>query len=127
MTAFTFYQLAKTQTYEFIGNLFQFGAPGNDTMFNLIILFSELMFIGFAITYLLFEVFEVIIDEFSSDYKRMPSNFTSEVESFLDIFFLLFPTAVIIYILIPTLGFIYSEDLTADSSYAITITVVGHQ
>lgn len=113
--------------YESVANVFNFGSPGNDAMYTLISLFAELMFIGIAIVYLLFEVFEVIIDEFGSDFKRVASHFTSELESFLDIFFLLFPTAVILYILVPTLGYIYSEELIPDTGFTIVITVTGHQ
>lgn len=51
-----------------------------------------------------------------------------ELESFLDFFFLILPTLIIIYILIPSLGLLYNNELEFDSSdYSFSIEVVGHQ
>lgn len=50
------------------------------------------------------------------------------VESFLDFFFLVIPTAIIIYILIPSLGLLYNKEFLLDyATYSFVIDVVGHQ
>ena len=111
-----------------IANFFNFSFPGNETMFNLIVLFSEIFAVGFAISYILTEILTSIILYFNEEKKNMPYHYTSEMESFLDIFFLLFPTFVVLYILLPTLGFLFNMELSADNAgYTTQLSVTGHQ
>jgi hypothetical protein len=58
----------------------------------------------------------------------MPITNRSKLEASLDGVFLLFPTALVLYMVVPTLGFLYNKDLNLDSlltDFAIDIT--GHQ
>jgi cytochrome c oxidase subunit 2 len=111
----------------FLGNSFFFGFPGNDFMFGMILLFIELFYLGATVICFIGEVIATIVTHFNSSKKKFPSQFTAEMESFIDIFFLLFPTAVILFILIPSLGFLYTEEMNSDSNFSMTITVTGHQ
>jgi hypothetical protein len=57
-----------------------------------------------------------------------PEYFTKRAESLLDICFLVFPTIVVILILVPTLGFLYNNEFFAEHvSTAMSIDVIGHQ
>jgi heme/copper-type cytochrome/quinol oxidase subunit 2 len=57
-----------------------------------------------------------------------PEHFTKRAESLLDICFLVFPTLVVIFILIPTLGFLYNNEYQIEHlTTAFSIDVVGHQ
>lgn len=121
------YMNNQTLYTNFIGNLLYFGFPANDSMFSLIILFSEIFFIGLAIIYLISEIFIRLIYKFVNTKKKVPAHFTAEMESFLDIFFLSFPTAIILYILTPTLGYLYISEFGPESNFSLTINITGHQ
>lgn len=57
-----------------------------------------------------------------------PEYFTKRAESMLDICFLVFPTIVVLFILLPTLGFLYNHEFfTEHISTAMSIDVIGHQ
>ena len=57
-----------------------------------------------------------------------PEYFSKRAESLLDICFLVFPTVVVIFILVPTLGFLYNNEFNLEHvSTAMSIDVVGHQ
>ena len=61
-------------------------------------------------------------------YVEKVRYFSSAEESFLDSFFLILPTLVVILILFPTLSFLYSSSFNlADIKPAFTIDVIGHQ
>lgn len=54
--------------------------------------------------------------------------FARRSEYFLDICFLILPTLIVVLILVPTLGFLYSQECMFDySTTALSIDVVGHQ
>lgn len=57
-----------------------------------------------------------------------PQYFSKRAESLLDICFLVFPTIVVVLILLPTLGFLYNHEYNFDHiSTSMSIDVVGHQ
>jgi hypothetical protein len=57
-----------------------------------------------------------------------PEYFSKRAESLLDICFLVFTTIVVIFILVPTLGFLYNNEFNLEHvSTAMSIDVVGHQ
>lgn len=57
-----------------------------------------------------------------------PQYFSTRAESLLDICFLVFPTIVVVFILIPTLGFLYNHEYNIEHlSTAMSIDIVGHQ
>lgn len=58
----------------------------------------------------------------------LPYNFSRRVESLLDVFFLFLPTLIIIYILIPTIGFLYSSNLNNEKiATSFSIDIIGNQ
>ena len=58
-----------------------------------------------------------------------PNSFKKWQESFLDICFLVFPTIMVILMLVPTLGFLYNNHFILYNvlDTAISIDVIGHQ
>ena len=69
----------------------------------------------------------------SSFSKKLKFNFssvrfTSKAEGYLDLAFLLFPSSIIFYIIVPTLGFLYNKDINVDSTLSsFSVDIVGHQ
>lgn len=58
----------------------------------------------------------------------MPQYFTRRMESFLDVCFLVLPTLIVILILLPTLGFLYSHEfMFTHTVTSMSIDVIGHQ
>lgn len=77
-----------------------------------------------------FDFFKIVSYQDSSARKHsgFPRYFSRREESFLDICFLILPTIVIVLILVPTLGFLYSNEcLYNHTTTAFSIDVVGHQ
>lgn len=63
-----------------------------------------------------------------STRRRFPSYFTKRAESILDICFLVFPTLAVMWILVPTLGFLYNTEFFLEHvNTAMSIDVIGHQ
>jgi heme/copper-type cytochrome/quinol oxidase subunit 2 len=58
----------------------------------------------------------------------LPMGIPSKLESYLDFFFLVLPTLIVLYILIPSLGLLYNKEFELDNlTYSFSIEVVGHQ
>jgi hypothetical protein len=67
------------------------------------------------------------LERFYVDFS-FPTFFTRRMESFLDACFLISPTIIIIQILVPTLGFLYSTECYLEhASSAFSLDVTGHQ
>ena len=63
-----------------------------------------------------------------STRRRFPTYFTKRAESMLDICFLVFPTLAVMWILVPTLGFLYNTEFFLEHvNTAMSIDVIGHQ
>jgi len=102
-----------------------FPKPANETMFSIISLLSEMTIL---LTFILFGVLitlAYIIDVYNAENNPFPRHFEKTVESTLDVLFVVFPTGVIIYLLIPSLGFIFNNETSVDTVF--DLDVVGHQ
>ena len=76
------------------------------------------------ITYCLF----IVITRYNFKKSKYTYKYTLRMENFLDIFFIIFPTVIILYILIPSVGFLYnSEYIIETTNYTFTLNVVAHQ
>jgi heme/copper-type cytochrome/quinol oxidase subunit 2 len=99
--------------------------PANDTMYGIVLLLSEMTIL---LTFIFFGVFlalAYIIDVFNAENNPYPRHFEKTVESTLDVIFVIFPTIIIIYILIPSLGFIFNNETAVETAFDIDI--IGHQ
>jgi len=57
-----------------------------------------------------------------------PEYFTKRAESMLDICFLVLPTIVVVFMLIPTIGFLYNNEFFVEhANTSMSIDVIGHQ
>lgn len=132
--------------------------PGNDVMSAIVSLFIEVFSYGILIFGLIAFLLFYIIDNFThvvddesmaennvkygfgfisnylvkhaDEYRVIrPTYFTKWQESFLDICFLVFPTIVVVLMLVPTLGFLYNSHFILYNVFAtsISIDVIGHQ
>ncbi len=102
-----------------------FPKSANETMFNIIALLSEM---SILLTFILFAVLialAYIIDVYNHISNPFPRHFEKTVESTLDVLFVVFPTVIIIYLLIPSLGFIFNNETAIETAFEIDI--VGHQ
>jgi len=100
--------------------------PANDMMAGMLVLYAEVFglisFVLFAIANILY----VCIVMYSGNLKKRVTTFTKEQEMLLDVVFLIFPTLAILYILVPTLGFIFNSDFANIDTF-VNINVIGHQ
>jgi cytochrome c oxidase subunit 2 len=111
-----------------INDITGFPMPANEAMSNVIFLYSEIMLVGIVVSALILFVMATIFDKYVYNRNRYAFNFTTEMESFLDVFFILFPTLIIILILMPALGYLYiAEEFQNNSDFAFSLFVTGHQ
>jgi|SRR3989338_323000 heme/copper-type cytochrome/quinol oxidase subunit 2 len=102
-----------------------FPKSANETMFSIIALLSEM---SILLTFILFGVLialAYIIDIYNHVSNPFPRHFEKSVESTLDVLFVVFPTIIIIYLLIPSLGFIFNNETAIETAFEIDI--IGHQ
>lgn len=105
--------------------LMGFPKPANDTMFSIIALLSEMTIL---LTFILFGVLislAYIIDVYNAESNPFPRHFEKSIESTLDVLFVIFPTIIIIYLLIPSLGFIFNNETAVETIFDLDI--IGHQ
>jgi heme/copper-type cytochrome/quinol oxidase subunit 2 len=105
--------------------LMGFPKPANDTMFSIIALLSEMTIL---LTFILFGVLialAYIVDVYNAESNPFPRHFEKSIESTLDVLFVVFPTIIIIYLLIPSLGFIFNNETAIETVF--DLDVVGHQ
>jgi heme/copper-type cytochrome/quinol oxidase subunit 2 len=106
-------------------SLMGFPKPGNDTMYNIVLLLTEMTIL---LTFIFFGVLlslAYIIDVFNVENNPQPRHFEKTVESTLDVLFVIFPTAIIIYLVIPSLGFIFTNETEIESVF--NLDIIGHQ
>lgn len=123
---------------------------GSENMDAVTFLYMEVIFLSYAIVFIVVDILLSIERQFSTFhgwneellddqvfrtspidkgyFNLMPITNRSKLEASLDGVFLLFPTILVLYMIVPTLGFLYNKDLNLDSlltDFAIDIT--GHQ
>ena len=112
-------------------NIFQyffFGEVGNDTMFNIAMLYKETVLMILLIFYVVLALIFYIIENFNNEVNKFPIYFSKETESTLDIMFVLFPTAIIAYLIIPAVGYVYNVEYSAAQVETLfNVYVIGHQ
>lgn len=89
---------------------FYFGEIGNETMFNIAMLYKETVVILLLIMYVIIGLILYIIENFNHEKNKFPIYFGKETESTLDIIFVFFPTLVIGYLVVPAVGYIYNTE-----------------
>lgn len=69
-----------------------------------------------------------IVECYLSVHNNVSIGIGHNIESFLDFFFLVIPTSIILYILIPSLGLLYNKEFLIDyTTFSFVIDIVGHQ
>ena len=128
---------------------------GNETMDAITALYTEVIFLCYVIVFIVLDILLSIEKRFSTHYyipendffktdetlfknflenevktkfNLIPLKYSLKSEAVMDLAFLLFPTAVIFYIVIPTLGFLYNKDINLESlNSSFSIDIIGHQ
>jgi len=106
-------------------SLMGFCKPANDTMQSIIVLLSEMTIL---LSYIFFGVLlalAYIIDIFNATNNPSPRHFEKSIESTLDVLFVVFPTIIIIFLLVPSLGFIFNNETIVSTVF--NIDIIGHQ
>lgn len=141
----------------FIVRFFTFSAvilttklSGSENMDTVTFLYMEVIFLSYAIVFIVIDILLSIERQFSTFhgwneellddevfrtspidkgyFNTIPIINRARLEGSLDGVFLLFPTALIMYMLVPTLGFLYNKDLNLDSLLTdFAIDVTAHQ
>jgi heme/copper-type cytochrome/quinol oxidase subunit 2 len=100
--------------------------PYNDMMASIAVLYADNFGILVFIFFMIVSILYISVFLFNDINLKCKVPFTKDKEMLLDIIFLLFPTFCIIYMLIPTLGFIYNNEFSHVDPY-MSINVIGHQ
>jgi len=107
---------------------FFFGEIGNDTMFNIAMLYKETVIILLLIMYIVIAIILFIIENFNHENNKFSIYFNKETESTLDIIFVLFPTLIIGYLIIPAVGYVYNTEYNVSAIETLfDVTIIGHQ
>ena len=110
--------------------------PASERMNSLVILYLEVsytvLFIFLVVFIVLFEtilVHKVQISEIGTEmFIPYPINFTSEEEHFIDMFVIIIPTIIVLQIIVPTLGYLYNEEMLYYDTYiSFDVNVIGNQ
>lgn len=114
--------------------------PACEKMNALVSLYLDVCFISlfifFIVSYVLLETIGVYSSsvrsinskEYYSYSSLFPIHYTSEEEHFIDIFVILVPTAIILEIIVPTLGYLYNEEmLYYDTAVSFEVNIIGNQ
>jgi len=111
-----------------IFSYFFFGEIGNDTMFNIAMLYKETVIILLLIMYIIIALIIFIIENFNHETNKFPIYFNKQTESTLDIIFVVFPTLVVVYLIIPAVGYIYNTEYNLNNIETLfNVFVIGHQ
>lgn len=108
-----------------VSHLVGFPEPANDNMYGIILLLSEMTIL---LSFILFGVILAmcyIYDVFRASVNPYPRHFEKTIEATLDVIFVVFPTIIILYLLVPSLGFIFNNELELETVFGIDI--IGHQ
>lgn len=141
------YTVVFDESLNFNNNLLNLPLPASERMNSLVILYLEVSYITllifFIVSFILLETlivhscsewnrtFSKMIDEESDSinaFHTSPVHFTPEEEHFIDIFVICIPTLIILQIIVPTLGYLYNEEMLYYDTYiSFDVNVIGNQ
>jgi len=140
------YTVVLDESLNFDNNLLNLPLPASEKMNSLVILYLEVSYITMLIFFIVsFILLETLIVHSSSEWNRVFSNminedansnafnvypvhFTPEEEHFIDIFVICIPTLIILQIIVPTLGYLYNEEMLYYDTYiSFDVNVIGNQ
>jgi len=115
--------------------------PASEKMNSLVLLYMEVnstVFFIFLIVYVALSESIFNFNSFEYQYecrKWMKSihlpyarHFTKEEEHFIDMFVILIPTIIVLQIIVPTLGYLYNEELLYyDTFISFDVNIIGNQ
>jgi hypothetical protein len=100
----------------------------NDLAINISCLFVEVLFIGYVILYSIIDCIAVLISFYNYNNTVFSISFSKRMISMLELVFLVVPTILIGYLLIPSIGFLYSTEFSIESlEYSFSVDITGHQ
>jgi heme/copper-type cytochrome/quinol oxidase subunit 2 len=100
--------------------------PFNDMMASITVLYADNFGILVFIFFMIVSILYISIMLFNGVNLKYSVKFNKDKEMLLDVIFLFFPTLCIIYMLIPTLGFIYNNEFSQIDPF-MYVNVIGHQ
>lgn len=141
------YTVVFDESLNFNNNLLNLPLPASERMNSLVILYLEVSYITLLIFFIVsFILLETLLVHSSSEWNKSFSNmidlddssknafhvypvhFTPEEEHFIDIFVICIPTLIILQIIVPTLGYLYNEEMLYYDTYiSFDVNVIGNQ
>ena len=139
------YTLTLDHDLVFNNNFLNLPLPASERMNSLVILYLEVSYITLFIFFIVSLVLlETILVHSSSEWNTLfqsysksdethsfnvyPVHFTTEEEHFIDIFVICIPTLIILQIIVPTLGYLYNEEMLYYDTYvSFDVNVIGNQ
>lgn len=111
--------------------------PASETMNGLIDLYTEVYTLIFCIFVVVFLILVDAVIRFRciqydvisrSSFYTFPIPFTSEEEHFIDVLVIVIPTCIILNVLVPSLGYLYNEEIKFyDIPVSFDVNVIGCQ
>ena len=143
----SYYTVYFDNVLEFNNNLLNLPLPASEKMNSLIILYLEVsyitIFIFFIVSFILLETILVystsewnkyFLKKLESDYEDIeafnvyPIHFTPEEEHFIDVFVICIPTIIVLQLIVPTLGYLYNEEMLYYDTYvSFDVNIIGNQ
>lgn len=113
---------------ENLHRFYGFPEPANEQMASLVDMYHN-TFISLAwILFAIILCIDEMIDQFNAQANKYPSYFTRWQESMIDACVVLVPLIVILYLVVPTVGYVLHTDrLMQYISSNISLEIVGHQ
>ena len=128
-------------------NLLNLPLPASEKMNSLIILYLEVsymtIFIFFIVSLVLLELILVystkewnkyFLKKIESDLEEVeafnvyPIHFSAEEEHFIDVFVICIPTIIVLQLIVPTLGYLYNEEMLYYDTYvSFDVNIIGNQ
>lgn len=127
MFGFTKY-IGQEYTVKNLHRFYGFPEPANEHMASIIDMYhNAFISLSWILIAILFFVSE-IIRRFGADKNGYPSYFTRWQESMIDACVVLIPCIVILYLVVPTVGYVlHTDKLLQYLTSNISIEIVGHQ
>ena len=143
----TYYTISFDKYLDFNNNFLNLPLPASERMNSLVILYLEVSYITLFIFFIVsFVLLETLLVHSSSEWNSLylkkvngdednnqafnvfPVHFTPEEEHFIDIFVICIPTLIILQIIVPTLGYLYNEEMLYYDTYvSFDVNVIGNQ
>lgn len=111
-----------------VNQIYGFSEPANDHMLNIIDMYHNMCATLGLSMYLIGFIMILALDLFNANVNIYPRYFKKWEENTIDIFIVILPLVIILYLAIPAVGYIIQADALMQYAYpSVTVEIVAHQ